>query len=365
MSAARQPRPSSPDPGRCRDDRRGGGPRRGPAEPGRRRRGRRRARRRRPAARPVLDAGQRRRGDAGRRRHRRRPQRHPALGRPRAGPGGAGACSRRPSSASGRRSPTASTTTSTCRARSPRRIWRRWRSGCARSSRKASCSRGASTSPKMQAREELANEPYKLELVDDKSGDPEVMEVGGDELTAYDNLNPRTRERVWGDLCRGPHIPTTQVHSGVQADPQLGRVLAGRPEQRQPAAHLRHRVGVAGGARDAPRVDRGGAAPRSPQARRRARPVQLPRRNRFRAWRFSTPRVASCAASWRTTRGASTSRPATSSSTARTSPRRSCSRSPGTWTGTPTACSRRCTSTPNTTRTARCASPGRTTTSSR
>src|SRR3954467_3802646 len=63
---------------------------------------------------------------------------------------------------------------------------------------------------KDQAREELANEPYKLELVDDKSGDPEVMEVGGDELTAYDNLNPRTREREWGDLCRGPHIPTTR-----------------------------------------------------------------------------------------------------------------------------------------------------------
>ncbi len=65
-----------------------------------------------------------------------------------------------------------------------------------------------------QACEELANEPYKLELVDDKSGDPEVMEVGppgsNDELTAYDNLNPRTRERVWGDLCRGPHIPTTK-----------------------------------------------------------------------------------------------------------------------------------------------------------
>ncbi|CAN5520431.1 threonine--tRNA ligase [soil metagenome] len=63
---------------------------------------------------------------------------------------------------------------------------------------------------KDQAREELASEPYKLELVDDKSGDPDVMEVGGDELTAYDNLNPRTRERVWGDLCRGPHIPTTR-----------------------------------------------------------------------------------------------------------------------------------------------------------
>jgi threonyl-tRNA synthetase len=67
---------------------------------------------------------------------------------------------------------------------------------------------------KDQAREELANEPYKLELVDDKSGAQdnmdEIMEVGGDELTAYDNLNPRTRQRIWGDLCRGPHIPTTK-----------------------------------------------------------------------------------------------------------------------------------------------------------
>ncbi|MFM8597492.1 MAG: threonine--tRNA ligase [Mycobacterium sp.] len=61
-----------------------------------------------------------------------------------------------------------------------------------------------------EARRELAAEPYKLELIDDKSGDPDVMEVGGDELTAYDNLNPRTRERVWGDLCRGPHVPTTK-----------------------------------------------------------------------------------------------------------------------------------------------------------
>ncbi|MGE2734275.1 threonine--tRNA ligase [Mycolicibacterium vaccae] len=65
---------------------------------------------------------------------------------------------------------------------------------------------------KEAAREELADEPYKLELVDDKSveGSDEIMEIGGDELTAYDNLNPRTRERVWGDLCRGPHIPTTR-----------------------------------------------------------------------------------------------------------------------------------------------------------
>lgn len=62
------------------------------------------------------------------------------------------------------------------------------------------------------ARVELAKEPFKLELISDKSGidDPEVMEVGGKELTIYDNLDPRTGEKLWGDLCRGPHIPTTK-----------------------------------------------------------------------------------------------------------------------------------------------------------
>ncbi|MFE9576371.1 threonine--tRNA ligase [Nocardia sp. NPDC006044] len=63
-----------------------------------------------------------------------------------------------------------------------------------------------------EARVELAKEPFKLELIGDKSGidDPEVMEVGGKELTIYDNLDPRTGDRLWGDLCRGPHIPTTK-----------------------------------------------------------------------------------------------------------------------------------------------------------
>ena len=63
------------------------------------------------------------------------------------------------------------------------------------------------------ARSELAAEPYKLELVDLK-GDvdaTEVMEVGAaGELTIYDNLDPRSGEKVWGDLCRGPHVPTTK-----------------------------------------------------------------------------------------------------------------------------------------------------------
>jgi threonyl-tRNA synthetase len=69
-----------------------------------------------------------------------------------------------------------------------------------------------------EAKAELAGEPYKLELVDDKGSadDPEVMEVGGGELTAYDNLNPRTGERIWGDLCRGPHVPTTKYINAVK-----------------------------------------------------------------------------------------------------------------------------------------------------
>jgi threonyl-tRNA synthetase len=62
------------------------------------------------------------------------------------------------------------------------------------------------------AKDELAAEPYKLELVDLKSDvdSAEVMEVGAGELTIYDNLDPRSGERIWSDLCRGPHLPTTK-----------------------------------------------------------------------------------------------------------------------------------------------------------
>ncbi|WP_219905251.1 threonine--tRNA ligase [Actinopolyspora mortivallis] len=65
-----------------------------------------------------------------------------------------------------------------------------------------------------QAREELADEPYKLELIDLKSGagevdTSEVMELGDGELTVYDNVD-RHGQTVWGDLCRGPHVPHTR-----------------------------------------------------------------------------------------------------------------------------------------------------------
>jgi threonyl-tRNA synthetase len=61
------------------------------------------------------------------------------------------------------------------------------------------------------ALKELSHEPYKCELIGIKSGGNEEtnVEVGGSELTIYDNLG-RDGEPVWSDLCRGPHLPSTK-----------------------------------------------------------------------------------------------------------------------------------------------------------
>ena len=58
---------------------------------------------------------------------------------------------------------------------------------------------------------ELASEPYKCELIGIKGGssDESSVEVGGAELTIYDNLG-RDGQPVWSDLCRGPHLPSTK-----------------------------------------------------------------------------------------------------------------------------------------------------------
>ncbi|GAA0425448.1 threonine--tRNA ligase [Streptomyces luteireticuli] len=65
------------------------------------------------------------------------------------------------------------------------------------------------------AREELADEPYKLELIGLKGSAAQEegasVEVGAGELTIYDNLDAKTGELCWRDLCRGPHLPTTRV----------------------------------------------------------------------------------------------------------------------------------------------------------
>ena len=59
-----------------------------------------------------------------------------------------------------------------------------------------------------EAVRELAHEPYKLRLIGSEGG-ADVMEVGGAELTIYDNVDRKSGERCWGDLCRGPHVPDT------------------------------------------------------------------------------------------------------------------------------------------------------------
>jgi len=105
-----------------------------------------------------------------------------------------------------------------------------------------------------QAREELAAEPYKLELIGLKgapssvlaeSGDGESVEVGGNELTIYDNLDPASGELCWKDLCRGPHLPTTRAipafklmrsggayWRGSEKNPQLQRIYGTAWESR-------------------------------------------------------------------------------------------------------------------------------------
>ena len=91
-----------------------------------------------------------------------------------------------------------------------------------------------------EARAELADEPYKLELIADKGSatadDGASAEVGAGQLTIYDNLR-RDGSVAWKDLCRGPHVPHTgylpayalmrtsaAYWRGDQANPQLQRL---------------------------------------------------------------------------------------------------------------------------------------------
>ena len=64
------------------------------------------------------------------------------------------------------------------------------------------------------ARVELSHEPFKIRLLgaDDDATvmSEDVMEVGGGELTIYDNIDLRSGELRWCDLCRGPHVPDTR-----------------------------------------------------------------------------------------------------------------------------------------------------------
>ncbi len=102
-----------------------------------------------------------------------------------------------------------------------------------------------------QARSELADEPYKLELIGLKGAGSatdaeESVEVGGAELTIYDNLDSKSGELCWKDLCRGPHLPTTRqipafklmrsggaYWRGSERNPQLQRIYGTAWESRE------------------------------------------------------------------------------------------------------------------------------------
>ncbi|MEY4714027.1 MAG: hypothetical protein RIQ37_357 [Actinomycetota bacterium] len=64
-----------------------------------------------------------------------------------------------------------------------------------------------------QAKELMANEPYKLELISLKSSDQigeGSAEVGAGGLSVYENTNSDGKV-LWRDLCRGPHLPNTRM----------------------------------------------------------------------------------------------------------------------------------------------------------
>jgi threonyl-tRNA synthetase len=85
---------------------------------------------------------------------------------------------------------------------------------------------------------ELANEPYKLELIGLKSGNADVgeaaAEVGAGELTIYDNFDVQADRVVWKDLCRGPHLPnTTMIGNGYALTRVAAAYWRGNENNRQ------------------------------------------------------------------------------------------------------------------------------------
>jgi threonyl-tRNA synthetase len=110
-----------------------------------------------------------------------------------------------------------------------------------------------------EARDELAGEPYKLELIGLKGGSEEVaeganVEVGGGQLTIYDNLK-RDGSLAWKDLCRGPHLPTTKripafklmrtaaaYWRGDEKNKQLQRVYGTAWESKEALEEHLHRI---------------------------------------------------------------------------------------------------------------------------
>ncbi|AKG41769.1 threonyl-tRNA synthetase [Streptomyces xiamenensis] len=108
-----------------------------------------------------------------------------------------------------------------------------------------------------EARAELAAEPYKIELIGLKGSAADAAEgasaeVGAGELTIYDNVDAKTGELCWKDLCRGPHLPSTRLipafklmrsaaayWRGSERNPQLQRIYGTAwPTKDELKAHL-------------------------------------------------------------------------------------------------------------------------------
>jgi threonyl-tRNA synthetase len=73
-----------------------------------------------------------------------------------------------------------------------------------------------------EAREAMANEPYKLELLGKKNDASDAaegvnVEVGAGDITIYDNVDRKSGESIWCDLCRGPHLQNTKIISNAFA----------------------------------------------------------------------------------------------------------------------------------------------------
>ncbi|MGI8577580.1 MAG: threonine--tRNA ligase [Nocardioidaceae bacterium] len=113
-----------------------------------------------------------------------------------------------------------------------------------------------------EARQELADEPYKLELIGRaftgswaaSHAEGADAEVGAGELTIYDNLR-RDGSLAWKDLCRGPHLPTTKripafklmrtaaaYWRGDERNPQLQRIYGTAWESKEALDAYLHRL---------------------------------------------------------------------------------------------------------------------------
>ncbi|VXB21639.1 Threonine--tRNA ligase [Arthrobacter sp. 9V] len=73
-----------------------------------------------------------------------------------------------------------------------------------------------------EARQAMANEPYKLELLGKKNDSTDAaegvnVEVGAGDITIYDNVDRKSGESIWCDLCRGPHLQNTKIISNAFA----------------------------------------------------------------------------------------------------------------------------------------------------